>query len=1036
MSSPANEQGSIDSKRQRAIQAALERELESIPVFGAPPAIPDHELLERIGIGAYGEVWRARNVLGMFRAVKIVYRARFEDEKPYARELHGILKYEPMSRSHEGLVQILHVGRNDEAGYFYYVMELADDANAIRPGIIIPQTGASQPTSSGAYKPRTLRCGVTGGRWGLHEAALLGLRLVEALGHLHSHGLVHRDVKPSNVIFVNNQPKLADLGLVTGAGDSLSFVGTEGFIPPEGPGTAQADLYSLGKLLYELATGRDRREFPQLGVDVGGPAPARELLEFNEVLLRACAPNPRERYQSAEHLKADLSLFLGGRSLREARMNQQNLARLRWVGVGLALLLAVGTVALWVSRTRERAANARERLAAGNARIQVSLRRRAERAELEARGQLYSALAEQATALVQSRQLGQRVRALEAVQRAAAISNAPELRASAFAALALPDLRLRYQFPISPDVTCIVMDPQFERLAWCTQGRPVEIRSPDNQRLLSTLPVGSDQIPDGCYWSHDGRFIALKMANAAPDTPSYFEVWDVPATNRVLKIERAKPGAIAFHPSLAMVLAALPGNSVGIWDLEHPEAPVSRFGVSQNPVLVSISPDGERFAVGSAEDVNSVVAIFRMRDGQPVSSCVFQGIIGGLSWHPSGNQLAVGDHSGCVSLMDARSGTAKTLGHHKAQAVCTVFSPDGRYLISGGWERELIAWAIPSKRRLFNIDLGSFTAAFSADGKQFATPSRLTENIHEFLSPSACRELPEDLGGWVRHARFSANGRWLTAAGQAKVGAWDLQSSGPAAVIDDDRAKGAQPALSEDGQQLFIGSDNECSIWSVSSGRSAWDAPRLIADPETFKAFGSFTVISNQVILTYSGGSQVLRRADKSSASAKGDTGSGIGAASPDGNWLGIYQPFSPYLKIFEMPGFRQVTILTNQANILDFSFSPESDQVAVCSGDHIQLFSTTTWQPVRQLPGFMGLIFVPGSHSYWLTKDYRNGGLYDARTLDILLPLPPDTLPLALSRDGTKLVVSVESSRLQVWDLPLLHESFRELGVDWPAER
>ena len=92
-----------------------------------PPAIPDHDLIERIGRGGYGEVWLARNrTTGALRAVKIVFRHEFEDERPYRREFEGLLKFEPISRSHPSQLSILHVGRNEEAGCFYYVMELAD----------------------------------------------------------------------------------------------------------------------------------------------------------------------------------------------------------------------------------------------------------------------------------------------------------------------------------------------------------------------------------------------------------------------------------------------------------------------------------------------------------------------------------------------------------------------------------------------------------------------------------------------------------------------------------------------------------------------------------------------------------------------------------------------------------------------------------------------------------------------------------------------------------------------------------------------
>ena len=88
------------------------------------PAIPDHEVLRKIGGGAYGEVWLARGVTGAMRAVKVVWRQDFEDDRTFEREFDGILKFEPMSRDHPGLVNILHVGRSrGEQALYYYVME-------------------------------------------------------------------------------------------------------------------------------------------------------------------------------------------------------------------------------------------------------------------------------------------------------------------------------------------------------------------------------------------------------------------------------------------------------------------------------------------------------------------------------------------------------------------------------------------------------------------------------------------------------------------------------------------------------------------------------------------------------------------------------------------------------------------------------------------------------------------------------------------------------------------------------------------------
>src|SRR6185436_12980568 len=112
------------------------------------------------------------------------------------------------------------------------------------------------------------------------EVVALGLSLTAALSALHRHGLVHRDVKPANIIFVGGQPKIADIGLVSAMGQN-SFVGTEGYVPPEGPGTVQADIYSLGKVLYEIAMGKDRLEFPAINTGLEDLPDRAMLMRLN-----------------------------------------------------------------------------------------------------------------------------------------------------------------------------------------------------------------------------------------------------------------------------------------------------------------------------------------------------------------------------------------------------------------------------------------------------------------------------------------------------------------------------------------------------------------------------------------------------------------------------------------------------------------------------------------------------------------------------------------------------------------------------------
>ena len=84
----------------------------------AIPAISDHTPVRIIGEGSGGQVWLARNVLGTYRAIKVVYASSFRHRRPFDRELNGILKFEPVSRLHDGLVDILQVGHNEASGYF------------------------------------------------------------------------------------------------------------------------------------------------------------------------------------------------------------------------------------------------------------------------------------------------------------------------------------------------------------------------------------------------------------------------------------------------------------------------------------------------------------------------------------------------------------------------------------------------------------------------------------------------------------------------------------------------------------------------------------------------------------------------------------------------------------------------------------------------------------------------------------------------------------------------------------------------------
>ncbi len=260
--------------------------------------IPEYELVIEIARGSYGQVWLARSVLGTWRAIKIVQRSLFEDARPYQREFNGIRRYEAISRGHDGLVDVLHVGRNEAEGYFYYVMELADDQVV------------GQNVRSLDYTPLTLQSELSArGPLPAEECIDLGAQLAEALSYLHANGLVHRDIKPSNIIFVDGQPKLADIGLVADIGLSSFSVGTLGFLPEQGTGDPLADVYALGKVLYESSTGMDRNDFPDLPANARGLSGGDKLMQLNELLLRACVHGEGHRFDGAGEFATALQVI-------------------------------------------------------------------------------------------------------------------------------------------------------------------------------------------------------------------------------------------------------------------------------------------------------------------------------------------------------------------------------------------------------------------------------------------------------------------------------------------------------------------------------------------------------------------------------------------------------------------------------------------------------------------------------------------------------------------------------------------------------
>ena len=243
-----------------------------------------------IGHGAYGVVYAAVNSKGERAAVKVCRRDDVCEER-YERELRGVRLYSVIPPQ-EGLVRMLELA--EEPWGFFAVMELADDE--FGQGL----------SGSGTYRPKTLASVIAGEKaLPLGECVKLGITLAKGLAALQRHHLLHRDIKPGNVIYVGGRPVLSDPGLVVEEAAAASLVGTPGYVPPESFTAASGDVYSLGLTLKAASFGRKAEDLdkgPAMEADTG----SKFFPAWWRILNKATDPTPSRRYQSAKALLKDL----------------------------------------------------------------------------------------------------------------------------------------------------------------------------------------------------------------------------------------------------------------------------------------------------------------------------------------------------------------------------------------------------------------------------------------------------------------------------------------------------------------------------------------------------------------------------------------------------------------------------------------------------------------------------------------------------------------------------------------------------------
>lgn len=711
-----------------------------------PIDVPDHQLLRPIGLGAYGEVWLARNVVGTYRAVKVVYRKSFKNERPFEREYRGMQKFEPISRSNDGLVDILQIGRNESEGCFYYVMELADDATS------------TECLNVETYVPKTLQQVIRErGRLTFDECLQFALSLSLALGHLHRHGLIHRDLKPSNIIFVAGVPKLADIGLVTELEEARSFVGTEGFIPPEGPNSPQADIYSLGKVLYESSMGKDRMDFPEPFTALGQATGSHDLEELNVVIMKACATDPRERYQTAEEMHLDLALLQSGKSVKSRRTLEKRLAVARRVASIVAVLALLTLGAYFVQRQQTRTAKQAQRSAEeATDRLQI------QNAEaLFQRGD--SALALAHLAEISRRNPRNRV-AVERMLAALQQRNFPQL---AFPPLKHPNKVAFARF--SSNGECI--------LTTCDDFNLRLFRSDAGTAIGAPLAH-----PDEINWAEFSPD-STRVATAASRTVWIWQVTNAaPALPALVHPNRVD--VATFSPDGHWLATGCADGNLRLFSLETGELLYSLKSYEANDkptvsqvTVASFSPDGGVIASAATD---GTILVRQRQSGDVKYRLSMPGGPRFLVISPDGHRLAVAATSKGweVHVFDLRSGqSTPTILRERGRIYSIQFSPDSERLLTASGEYVANVWDLKTRSILFSLPHRGFvhSAAFSPDGKRIVTASAdHTAKVWNALSGGPISENMLHQGR-VMHAEFSADGeRILTASRDYTARVWKI----------------------------------------------------------------------------------------------------------------------------------------------------------------------------------------------------------------------------------------------------------------------
>jgi len=753
--------------------------------------VGDYELIDVLGRGGMAVVYLARQIsldrLVALKTVSAMLAAESHGRERFRREARAVAQLE-----HPRIVSIHDIGTS--GGSMYYTMDYIAGADLGR-----------------AMRERAIP---------MREAASIVQKVAEAIEHAHQRGVLHRDLKPGNILLDEaNEPHVTDFGIAleteAAAGLTLTgdVLGTPPYLAPEalagGPGKsgAASEVYALGAILFHLLTGRtpftgsSASEILHLALSAAPPSPrllnAAIPRDLETICLKCLEKSPESRYATAGALADDLRRFLAGENILArpilAPVRFARWARRRPAPAALLGLLIVGAIAatfaaIAFERSRERAVHA----------------------ETQAREQLFEAQLARAESLRGSKRLGQRTNALAALSAAAKIKVTPALRAATIAALAQTDLRLgkqgpprpgqEFAFAFGPGLETIVTERPAGVLEWWAgQEGPMKSRldgsaggrvrsqptfSPDGRFLLTRHADNSVRL-----WSlGEGRAIATLPANTPREPEVAFD--------------------LAWRPDSGEFALPRPGGGLVFYSPEDGHE-TRRWENVFAPDLVRFSPDGTLIAAV----LNKQVVVIDAETREQRAAVSLSGEARVIDWHPNSKNLAIACADGRVRVLDARRGALvqELIGHRNAILSFGYF-PDGELAISYGKDTATRLWDTRTGDTLMVLPVigGTGDVEFSRDGTRVGVPQlSVCGQIAEVIRPTVVREhaaaRPNDMGSLIGALDFSSDGSRLAVATWGGIEVVDAASGRVQASlpVPDGKREESSAIFAPDGSALY-----------------------------------------------------------------------------------------------------------------------------------------------------------------------------------------------------------------------------------------